>query len=402
MRLTYLEIEFFETSGQQLRRIYNVGSYVSGQVKVGFSKPAKLAGINLKVNGEGRTKWMEPDGDSSTAYKAKETYIDLDIILFGGISEDFIIHPPGDYTYPFSFLLSEEIPSSFKGRHGSVRYSCTAFIDRLWKDGEAVSEDFFVLHQLDCNHLVHAMMPIEATGEEMVQVCCDCFNDPGLLIANLRLEKTAYVPGEPIVYNIEIVNRSSQTIEGVYLLLYQTITYKGHSRSTTHYKIEKQKFILSEDVPYDIPPHQTKKFNGATIIPSLPPSKLDGCSFIDIEYLVKLKISSVWCRLFLERAIVIGSIPVRRQSARPSAPPITGRTTSPSQIELSVQDPTSNDEMSPPSYEECMVGNYEIKDDEGNPISSSGNPVYPYYDWKKQTSYTGPPPSSVRLFPSQD
>ena len=44
MRLTYLEIEFFETSGQQLRRIYNVGSYVTGQVKVGFSKPAKLAG----------------------------------------------------------------------------------------------------------------------------------------------------------------------------------------------------------------------------------------------------------------------------------------------------------------------------------------------------------------------
>jgi hypothetical protein len=24
-------------------------------------------------------------------------------------------------------------------------------------------------------------MPIEATGEEMVQGCCDCFNDPHLL-----------------------------------------------------------------------------------------------------------------------------------------------------------------------------------------------------------------------------
>ena len=45
MRLTYLEIEFFETSGQQLRRIYNVGSHVTGQVKVGFSKPAKVAGM---------------------------------------------------------------------------------------------------------------------------------------------------------------------------------------------------------------------------------------------------------------------------------------------------------------------------------------------------------------------
>jgi hypothetical protein len=65
--------------------------------------------------------------------------------------------PAGDFTYPFSFLLSEEIPSSFKGRHGSVRYACAAFIDRLWKDGKVVTEDFVVVHQLDCNHLVHAM-----------------------------------------------------------------------------------------------------------------------------------------------------------------------------------------------------------------------------------------------------
>jgi hypothetical protein len=31
------------------------------------------------------TKWLESDGDSSTAYKAKETYIDLNIVLFGGL-----------------------------------------------------------------------------------------------------------------------------------------------------------------------------------------------------------------------------------------------------------------------------------------------------------------------------
>jgi hypothetical protein len=59
---------------------------------------------------------------------------------------------------------------------------------------------------------------------------------------------------------------------------------------------------------------------------------------------LQLKIPSVWCRLFLESAIVIGTMPVRTQSARPSALPITGSTTSPSQIELSVQDPISNDE----------------------------------------------------------
>jgi hypothetical protein len=46
--------------------------------------------------------------------------------------------------------------------------------------------------------------------------------------------------------------------------------------------------LTAEDVPDDISPYQTKKINGATVIPSLPPSKLDGCSFIDIEYLVKV------------------------------------------------------------------------------------------------------------------
>ena len=55
---------------------------------------------------------------------------------------------------------------------------------------------------------------------------------------------------------------------------------------------------------------------------------------------LQLKILSAWCRLLLESAIMIGTIPVRTQSVRP----ISGSTTSPSQIELSVQDPISNDE----------------------------------------------------------
>ena len=59
---------------------------------------------------------------------------------------------------------------------------------------------------------------------------------------------------------------------------------------------------------------------------------------------LQLKILNVWCRLFLQSAIVIGTMPVRTHSARPSAPPISGSTTSPSQIELLVQDPISNDE----------------------------------------------------------
>jgi len=61
------------------------------------------------------------------------------------------MHPEGNYTYPFNFPLNADIPSSYEGRRGYVRYTCKAILDRPWKFDESIKEPFTVIRHLDCN-----------------------------------------------------------------------------------------------------------------------------------------------------------------------------------------------------------------------------------------------------------
>ena len=59
---------------------------------------------------------------------------------------------PGAYEYPFEFLLLPDLPSSFEGEFGYVRYTAQATIDRPWKFDHVTKEAFTVIAFLDLNH----------------------------------------------------------------------------------------------------------------------------------------------------------------------------------------------------------------------------------------------------------
>ena len=62
-----------------------------------------------------------------------------------------LVHPAGRQIYPFEFTLPEELPSSFEGAHGYVRYFCKVTVERPWKFDQNVKKAFSVLSQLDLN-----------------------------------------------------------------------------------------------------------------------------------------------------------------------------------------------------------------------------------------------------------
>ena len=57
----------------------------------------------------------------------------------------------GSYEFPFSFTLPQNIPSSFDGPHGSVRYYVEVVIDRPWKFNHASICYFTVVTPVDLN-----------------------------------------------------------------------------------------------------------------------------------------------------------------------------------------------------------------------------------------------------------
>lgn len=69
-----------------------------------------------------------------------------------GDRDEYILKP-GLHTFPFSFVLPLEIPSSFEGEHGHVRYIAKGTIDRSWSFNDHTKRAFTVIGLLDLNKL---------------------------------------------------------------------------------------------------------------------------------------------------------------------------------------------------------------------------------------------------------
>ncbi len=61
------------------------------------------------------------------------------------------MHPQGQHEYPFTFHLPQNLPTSFEGQYGYVRYSAKANIDRPWKFDHDTKSAFTVICQYDLN-----------------------------------------------------------------------------------------------------------------------------------------------------------------------------------------------------------------------------------------------------------
>ena len=76
---------------------------------------------------------------------AEGSFVDKDPVLLAG-----------EYTFDFECKLPQELPSSFEGRHGQVRYLARACIERNWKSNVVTKKAFTILNGLDLNFIPEA------------------------------------------------------------------------------------------------------------------------------------------------------------------------------------------------------------------------------------------------------
>jgi Arrestin (or S-antigen), N-terminal domain len=125
----------------------------------------------LEAKGESNVHWRA----DSTTYCSEETYfrhifpfleqgssfstetmISKTLFKFwmlGGESFDLM---PGNYEYPFTFRLPNELPSSFEGEHGWVRYTLTATVVRSWQSNHEIKVPITVNTVVDLNSVEKA------------------------------------------------------------------------------------------------------------------------------------------------------------------------------------------------------------------------------------------------------
>ncbi|XP_059149719.1 arrestin domain-containing protein 3-like [Physella acuta] len=413
-----MRVELFELHFSRSNSIYIAGQVVSGSVVIKLAKETWISSIDIKFIGRAKSKWDVSNGDTSKHYQAMEVYIDSEYHLYKSRSQTDN-QPPGMHVYPFDFTLPTDVPSSFEGRRGYVRYQCIVTMDRGWKGVLQIEQDLTVIRHLDLSILPDAAMPQHLEREQMYEGCC-C--DSGNVYIQLDLQKSGFVPGEPMNFTIIVNNKATSSICGVVMSLVQTVRYTGFSDSLFssghpkyHDKINHWVLFQADD---DIGAGKTFHLVSACSIPAVAPSLLEGCNIIDIMYEIHVEVPVGWKNVQLSCTIFIGTIPLQRTEPRPSSHSDEGSL----DLDLTTPPLRQNYEL-PPSYEECVFGRMESQERDGEGeadhdghtgATSSGTtasrrsrlrrlPSYPYYSTDhfassrelsidSQSGYPPPPP----------
>ncbi|XP_067664748.1 arrestin domain-containing protein 3-like [Haliotis asinina] len=382
----------------QTQDIYYPGQTIRGHVTVDLNDTMKMRGIRLRFEGKAKVEWEEGSGDNEKHYSAKEKYFKDDILLDGRGSEasGAELHlAAGLHTYPFTYQLPEQIPSSFEAKYGNVRYFAKCIIDKPWKFDHETMKPFTVIYPLDLNEDESALMPVKESNSKTVGcLCCES----GPINATFAIDRQGYVPGEAIILKAEIDNMSNGQIESSSVTLTMETTFRvKHKTKYKQNKVAKLKHgsILMGEHDY---------WNGdQLVIPPLPPSYLRCCSIIDVKYILMLTVRppGLAFDLNIQLPVIIGTIPLQsvidshpaimHPAASSSFPPSAyppGETPptdtfSPGAGFASPVYPQQRSAL-PPSYEECVFGKVNISE-EGDSKYLQGvteyAPAYAYYDW---------------------
>lgn len=386
------------------QQVYFAGQTINGRLVVELDAEMKMREIRLKFKGLAYVHWTEQHSTGSGKnrrtttrhYSATENYFDQTVPVYGrglGMGDDNRL-PPGQHVYPFTFTLPPNLPSSFEGGIGYVRYTIKGTIDKPWKFDHNTKRPFTVIALLDLN-----TQPNAACGTQNQQnkfLCCLCCKS-GPITGTLSLNRCGYVPGEAIYFNAEIQNMTSRVC-GCQVKLSMTTIFHAttKSRSSTN-EVAK---VLHQDVQ----PGETETWTGDRLmIPPLPPSFLVGCSIIDINYYLELIVdpSGPAIDLHVPLLIIIGTIPLRSvvqqyqtqfgmTAPQPSAlPPPGPAPLAPSAPPMAAAMPDMSN-LPPPSYSECVFGKTNIRDEDDSEHTRGEMdyaPAYTYYDWSKQSQF---------------
>ncbi|XP_076380771.1 arrestin domain-containing protein 2-like isoform X2 [Megalopta genalis] len=357
--------------------VYQVGESVTGNIIVNTSEEKSVRGLYFIAKGAASVHWTESssttDNDgtvisTSDSYSASEHYFTIKGNVLGSSESDSRMEiKEGYHQYPFMFQLPSNIPSSLEHKHGYVRYTVKAVIDRPWKFDHECKIAFTVASVLDLNMHRHRCLGIH--DEIRKNFCCCCFG-LGSMNTSIRVPASGYVSGQIISASVNYKNASSEVgITKIELKLERVL--KLHA--TTKTKTECFKIISSS---YAGPFTPERVITLKIRVPPILPSHLPFCSIINLDYCLKVVFHFTGTHLKLQRRypLLIGTIPLycepsapaiqqMKAMPHPTEQPATSSTMSMPETPQPSTSTANSLDHAPPSYKECMLGAQNIRDD---------------------------------------
>lgn len=270
------------------------GQPIRGEVQIQLKAPAvQTHSLQVEINGEAKTAWVSKASDK--IYETSQPYI-AEVLKLPVGNRD----PNGSYfltgdvihTVPFSSKLPANLPPSFEGEYGYIRYVISAKL--------AVVENS-QLAEVKCQRLLTVVVGPQNSAffdglktpvqrEETLDIIGCCRS--GFVLIHFKVPKISYYAGEMVNAIVQFRNQSGKKISKANMALMQESRFQAQSRyeSATDYK-DMKRFIDSVQLDKSVEANSEYEWIANLSVGIMPPT----CSsqLIDIQHSLKLSVETV-------------------------------------------------------------------------------------------------------------
>ncbi|CAO4366123.1 unnamed protein product [Caenorhabditis nigoni] len=329
---TALHVEF-----DQPQEVFFPGQPISGRVILIAEDKYKARAVKIEFEGVGHTNWDDYESVRRVDHEGKVRYVQHRVNYSANVSylqstallwtsqDGSNELPAGKYEWPFSYILPSNIPPSFEGKYGYIRYSVKAEVDRPWRFDKAKKLCITVSPLLDLNVIPNAMTPLHDQSAENLGCCCF---KKGYLEMRVDIPKTGFVPGETISLNLHLLNNSTVPVTEVKAKIIQqcnfvafrggsNFNFTGDSVMAVSQRETKQdaNTVIKQTQKITVEPGKEHKLALELRLPSVTPSISQFSPVITVEYLVQVTVdtsSTFGSDIDCEMGVLIGTVPIRQ------------------------------------------------------------------------------------------
>ena len=213
-----------------------VVSTITGSLLLDVAEPKGYNEIMISFIGRSYVHWTESHSTGSgrnrrtttRSYTSSESYVNLVAPLWNKQQSPDGKLAPGQYNWPFSFIVPPTAPSSFEGTVGNIRYSLVGKIAT-----GLLKFDHNVELRIPVQQLVKITDPrlLQPVRQEVQKtVCCLCCAS-GPIVLTAALPKTGFVVGESFQLHVSLQNGSNRRVTMNANITQRVVYYaQGHRR----------------------------------------------------------------------------------------------------------------------------------------------------------------------------
>lgn len=212
--------------------------------------------------------------------------------------------PQGTTIYEFGFNLKSELPSSFSGGCGKIKYKLEFIVDRPWAFDEKQTVVLNIIQKVNLNYVFSTLQPFENQITRNIG-----YIGNGPISLHVFIPRVGYTSGEKIPVQVIVSNNSRIHVDKLKFALNKIIDY--HSKSPgIAIKREIQRLLKKE--AGGVAKKTEQRYEHVIDVPPTTPSQDSGTSrLIHITYELKIeaKLGGLYKNLIVAVPITVGTIP---------------------------------------------------------------------------------------------